>query len=99
MAATEVAADVKVEPDVEIEVCTVVLTAEVTLLEVLIDVVDVTVVLMGEVTALVVLLSTLGCVSPKSVTMSAIASTGHMLPCDETECGRAICGRRPRHLL
>lgn len=92
MAITEVEAD-------EVEVCTVVVTAEVTLLEVLIDVVDVAVVLLGEVTALVVLLSTPGCVSPKSATTSTIASTGHMLLCDETACGRAICGRGPRHRL
>ena len=92
MAITEVEAD-------EVEVCTVVVTVEVTLLEVLIDVVDVTVVLLGEVTALVVLLFTPGCMSPKSATTSAIASTEHMLPCDETACGRAICGRRSRHLL
>ena len=86
----------EVEADVEVEVCTVVVTAEVTLLEVLIDV---AVVLLGEVTALVVLLSTPGCVSPKSATTSTIASTGHMLLCDETACGRAICGRGPRHRL
>lgn len=88
----------EVEPDVKVEVCTVVVTVEVTLLGVLIDVVDVTVIL-GEVTVLVVLLPIPGCVLLKSAAASAIASAGHMLPCDKTAGGRAICGERPRHLL